>query len=238
MSECPVCINTMDGYGSRVVCPFCGYTACKSCTQCYIFSRENTVVHCMETECKSLWPLEFMGRHFGIQKVYNGSYTQRLPIAHVRVRLEELDAEAKLVRAVLHQKKTQKKGGLLCPCPEVECKGLVEIKTHQCTLCRTELCKKCRAPLTSRSRHDCCGDDLLTIDLLRQDTKSCPVCAVPIHKIRGGCDQMCCVQCQTAFSWTSGKLDKGFIHNPHSLRPSRSKQVFLLFLLYWCLAFG
>ena len=227
---CPVCINTINE--SNVVCPFCGYIACKSCTERYIFSQANTGVHCMEPECKTPWPLEFMVHRFGVRRVYGESYAKHLHIENVELRLDELDAESKLARIVLQKCKTRIKPlDLLCPCPVDDCKGLVEIKTHKCTICRTELCRKCRCPFTSRKNHDCCDYDLLTIGFLKQDTKSCPTCAVPIHKI-SGCDHIICVKCDTAFSWKTGKLDKGFhVHNPHALR--RLVRVFIIIGLYY-----
>ena len=236
--SCPVCVNTMGK--SSVGCPFCGYTVCKICIDRYIFSQANTISvdHCIEMECKTPWPLEFMVHHFGDQRVYKGSYTKHLSIENVELRLKELNDETKLVRTVLQKCKTRKKTiGLLCPCPEDDCKGLVEIRTHKCITCRTELCSKCRAPFTPRKKHDCCNYDLLTIDFLQQDTKSCPICAVPIHKIKGGCDQMFCVQCHTAFSWKTRQVDKGLIHNPHASHRQRWwLRVFILIgLYYWWL---
>jgi hypothetical protein len=38
---------------------------------------------------------------------------------------------------------------------------------------------------------------------------------LPDHTVVHNCDQMFCVQCHTAFSWTKGTIEKGIIHNPH-----------------------
>ena len=50
--------------------------------------------------------------------------------------------------------------------------------------------------------------------LIKQETKPCPTCGVRIYKI-SGCDQIWCVECKVAFSWKTGIIDKGVIHNPH-----------------------
>lgn len=52
------------------------------------------------------------------------------------------------------------------------------------------------------------------MDLLNKDTKPCPNCGTMICKI-SGCDQMWCPDCQTAFSWNKGTIEKGIVHNPH-----------------------
>ena len=62
--------------------------------------------------------------------------------------------------------------------------------------------------------HTCKPENVETAKLLAKDTKPCPKCATPIFKIEG-CDQMFCTQCQTPFSWKTGRVENGVIHNPH-----------------------
>jgi hypothetical protein len=53
-----------------------------------------------------------------------------------------------------------------------------------------------------------------TVTLLETNTKKCPKCYIPIFKI-DGCPQMWCTECHTAFSWTTGNIISGIVHNPH-----------------------
>lgn len=62
--------------------------------------------------------------------------------------------------------------------------------------------------------HKCNENDIESIKLIDSDTKPCPVCFVRIHKYEG-CDQAYCTQCKTAFSYDTGKIERGRIHNPH-----------------------
>lgn len=63
-------------------------------------------------------------------------------------------------------------------------------------------------------RHSCLADTLATARMIEHDTKPCPKCGARIHKIEG-CDQMFDTQCGTAFSWKTGQIVTGVIHNPH-----------------------
>ncbi|MGL5961818.1 MAG: hypothetical protein ACRCZ0_07680 [Cetobacterium sp.] len=95
-------------------------------------------------------------------------------------------------------------------CPVVNCDGIVT--DGKCSYCKNNICVKCYQ--TRANDHKCDPNVLATIKLLKNDTKPCPKCKIPIYKI-DGCDQMFCVKCKTAFSWKTGKIETGVVHNPH-----------------------
>jgi len=99
------------------------------------------------------------------------------------------------------------------PCPQDGCRGFLSTQ-YQCGICHCKVCSKCHVLKNSAAEHTCNPDDLATAEFLMLDTKPCPKCATPIHKV-DGCDQMWCTFCQTAFSWLSGELVHGTVHNPH-----------------------
>lgn len=107
--------------------------------------------------------------------------------------------------------KNEEKGSYTGRCPVDECKGFLSTDKI-CGMCETVACKKCHKIKTDE--HKCNDDDVQTIKLLKKDTKHCPSCSTPIFKI-SGCDQMWCPMCHIAFSWKSGLIEKGKVHNPH-----------------------
>jgi len=96
-------------------------------------------------------------------------------------------------------------------CPSGECRGFL-LDDHVCGVCKVAFCEKCHEP--DDTDHVCDPDTVKTIKLLKRDTKPCPSCSTPIHKIEG-CAQMWCTQCHTAFDWRTGHVETGRIHNPH-----------------------
>lgn len=101
------------------------------------------------------------------------------------------------------------------PCPAPDCKGFLST-AWKCGLCNLYSCPDCHE-LKGESReteHTCDADKVATVRLLSQDSRNCPKCGVTITKI-DGCDMMWCTACNTAFSWRTGKLADGPIHNPH-----------------------
>lgn len=103
-----------------------------------------------------------------------------------------------------------KKPVFIGPCPEADCKGYLD-ENAVCGLCKKEACKSCRLP---KHEGKCDPNTVATVKMMDRDTKRCPKCNVPIYKTEG-CDQMWCPSCHTAFSWSTGEIEKGRIHNPH-----------------------
>lgn len=122
-----------------------------------------------------------------------------------------LDRELSELKSYINEKISQK--NYIKKCPNENCKGFLN-EAWKCMLCNIDCCSKCH--VIKQQEHVCKDDDIATANLLSDDTKCCPNCKVPISKING-CDQMFCMQCHTPFSWKSGKIENGRIHNPHYL---------------------
>ncbi len=106
----------------------------------------------------------------------------------------------------------------ICPCPFDDCRGMIQSVKFKCCICEKKVCRRCRNPLLKG--HKCKKEDIASVKFIRTDTKPCPECAVPIHKI-DGCDQMWCENCKVVFSWRDGKIETGIIHNPHAIEWQR-----------------
>lgn len=115
-------------------------------------------------------------------------------------------------REKLYLKKAPEKAKFIKACPTDGCRGFLNEK-YQCSICNTNVCRRCFAIKTEET-HTCKKEDVETANFIKKDTKNCPSCGIPIHKIIG-CDQMWCTQCNVAFSWRTGQIETGIIHNPH-----------------------
>jgi hypothetical protein len=100
-------------------------------------------------------------------------------------------------------------------CPYTGCKGFLST-AWKCGLCANWTCPTCHEGKGSEkdAPHECDANAVATAELLAKDSRNCPKCASLIFKING-CDQMFCTQCHTAFSWRTGRVETGTIHNPH-----------------------
>jgi hypothetical protein len=125
--------------------------------------------------------------------------------------LEENIQEVNTYREILNQPERELVSKMPKSCTKESCNGIY-IK-NKCSICNDIICNKCFSVITN-DEHECDSDILETLKFIKKDSKPCPKCSVPIHKI-DGCDQMFCVTCHTAFSWRTCKIQNGVIHNPH-----------------------
>lgn len=100
-------------------------------------------------------------------------------------------------------------------CPVSDCRGYLSSQ-WKCGICDVYVCKDCHVIKNKRedAEHVCNRELVESIIMINKESKPCPVCGIPICKI-DGCDQMWCVTCKTPWSWNTGKVDKGAVHNPH-----------------------
>lgn len=100
-------------------------------------------------------------------------------------------------------------------CPNNDCNGFLTTQ-YKCYSCEARVCPDCYEikHFGIKKEHVCNPDNVASFKAIKDETKPCPKCAIPIFKI-SGCDQMWCVECKVAFSWKSGLEVSGVIHNPH-----------------------
>ena len=104
----------------------------------------------------------------------------------------------------------------IMPCPDEGCRGFLSTG-YKCGACEKFTCSKCHEIIglsKTDNDHVCNEDSVKSAELIKKETKPCPKCGERIMKI-SGCDQMWCPTCQTAFSWRTGAVDLGVVHNPH-----------------------
>ena len=102
-------------------------------------------------------------------------------------------------------------GNYILSCLQEGCLGKLD-DNGWCALCQHRFCLDCRKE--KEDGHTCQEEDVQTIRELQKTTRPCPKCSVPISKTEG-CDQMWCVRCHTTFSWKTGAISQGVVHNPH-----------------------
>lgn len=120
------------------------------------------------------------------------------------------DKHYTMYHSYINREGGQQKIQLKVPCHVDSCMGFcIE---NKCPVCSAKTCSKCHRELTDN--HECNSNDVETVQEIAKHTKPCPTCNTAISKV-DGCDQMLCITCETAFSWRTGKIETGRIHNPH-----------------------
>lgn len=235
--ECDICCaNEL-----IIPCKVCEKEACKTCIRRYIIDSNSDVAKCMYCSCvytrETL--IDMLGKTFiygeytkHINEVVVKNHTQLLhtfqPQAtremektRLKSELDDLNLQMKELKSkilnVKHEISYVNTGVRIQvitenrPCPVDNCNGFLNTD-WKCGICLTETCSSClEVKLTD---HICDEGVRSTVELLKKETKPCPNCCFSISKIEG-CDQMFCTSCNTAFSWRTGKIEVGRIHNPH-----------------------
>lgn len=113
------------------------------------------------------------------------------------------------------EKNASEKRKFIMPCPGNDCRGFLNTQ-YKCEMCNMHTCSKCLVLIgpNKNVEHVCNEDMVKSAELIKKETKPCPACGTRISKI-SGCNQMWCTNCHIAFSWTSGVIDNGPVHNPH-----------------------
>lgn len=240
--SCNICIETFNRSNRRVVvCPSCNFEACKECCEKYISeSPENA--SCMN--CKAEWDYNTLVKLF-TRSFVDGKYKKHVekllfdrelallpatqPIVEEEKRREAINKRMKQIKDQIaslkkelrvctieyYRQPVSKIQTFVRKCPGNDCRGFLSSQ-WKCGMCNVWCCPDCHEirGFDKNAEHVCKQENIETARLLEKDTKPCPKCACPIFKIEG-CDQMFCTQCQTPFSWTTGKVENGVIHNPH-----------------------
>jgi len=128
--------------------------------------------------------------------------------------IKQIDVTVSEIRHGTYNK-DKPKSLFIYKCPVESCNGFLN-ERFECGICDNKICKHCME--IKDEEHECDEDKKETVKFLRQDTKPCPKCGELIHKLPNGCDQMYCIKCHTAFSWRTGQLERGNIHNPEYYR--------------------
>lgn len=102
----------------------------------------------------------------------------------------------------------------LMRCPGEDCRGFLST-AYKCGVCEKNTCSEC-LEILGEAEHTCKPENVESAKAIKSETRPCPKCAARIYKI-DGCDQMWCTVdgCGTAFSWNTGQVVSGRVHNPH-----------------------
>ena len=221
--SCNVCVEKFNRSNrAPVECNVCQFVSCKACCEVFLMSS-NGVACCMN--CKSEWNRDFLCKNF-TQKFIKTKYQkhqveflwqrEQALLSVTQAVLQEERERERLTKMIydlhLQLQNLDTKKTFIKKCPGENCRGYLD-SNFKCGMCNIICCHECHE-IKNNDNHVCKPEDIETARLITNDTRSCPSCAVAIFKTEG-CDQMYCTQCNTAFSWNTGRIESGVIHNPH-----------------------
>lgn len=154
---------------------------------------------------------ELLMNEYHVMEAEVDKFVERLRVMRVAANQKFHEAQ----RVISGDKKQEAKREFVMPCQSDDCRGFLSTG-YKCGLCSLFTCSKCLEVIgpSKDEPHECKEENLQSAEMIRNDTKPCPKCGIRIFKI-DGCDQMWCSSCHTAWSWKSGRVDNGVVHNPH-----------------------
>ncbi len=234
--ECPICIEQIEE-NKEFKCFSCNCICCISCMKTYLLDKSEDP-HCLNCRAAVGYD-QFMNKfdlkwRLGIYKKHKEEILMDKEKALMPLtvgyldRLNQIEAlknkKADLARQMFEldqqintlmgnvKKEVVTKYEWTQACPSKDCRGYLN-SSNECAVCQKKYCKQCFEE--KKEGHECDKDLVETMKLIKKESKPCPKCGEFISKI-SGCDQMFCTSCGTAFSWKSGQIEKGIIHNPHA----------------------
>tara|TARA_B110000305_G_C19445491_1_gene644553 strand:- start:11 stop:1327 length:1317 start_codon:yes stop_codon:yes gene_type:complete len=154
----------------------------------------------------------------------NAIYKQQ--IKDMQMEINKLNTQININSRRIHRRDEEEvveRNKFIMACPHEGCRGFLS-SAYKCGLCDMFTCPDCLMIIgkNKSEEHKCNEDNVKSAEMIKKDTKPCPACGERIFKIMG-CDQMFCTSikrdgggvCGTAFSWRTGKIETGTIHNPH-----------------------
>lgn len=147
-------------------------------------------------------------------------YTQRLKemrkmfVQNERKRREEIREIRVRFASANETKEEEEKQTIIYKCQTENCRGMMD-KNFYCLMCEVTFCKHCFTSTNNIEMHVCDPKNIETVKLIKKGSKNCPKCHIMIFKT-GGCSQIFCTNCGTAFDWNTMQIENGIIHNPHA----------------------
>jgi hypothetical protein len=192
-----------------------------------LFEEEKVFLPPLLEEAKYLMLMEKIDKKIcrGRDLLKENEENEEQLVREQRERREFLNAKINLLRTEYYKLMTlcrdspkAEKKIFIMKCVVEDCRGFLSTK-YKCELCSVHVCKDCHLVMEEENEdeHECKKDDVATVIELQKTTRPCPKCQIRISKI-DGCDQMFCIQCHTPFSWTTGMVETGPIHNPEYFR--------------------
>lgn len=206
-----------------------------------LFEEEKTYLPPLQAEAERILTLAKLEKEErAVQKrVAENHANEDQMVRDQRIKQRALDTELSVLYTRMGELRYRRRAAntevkkFVMKCTVGECRGFLSEK-YVCGLCTTAICKDCHAVLPEASSaddaspsppaHVCDPNEVATITELNRSTKPCPKCHVRIFKTEG-CDQMFCISCHTAFSWRTGEVELGVIHNPHYFQALREGNI-------------